>query len=181
MAETAHTASTAASGGGESKFPPFNSETFPSQLVWLIIAFVLLYALMAKWVLPRVGAVIDRRQKHISGDIAEAERLKAESDAAAAAYEKALADARGRATAIANETHAKAASEAAAARHKIEEQLAAKMAEAEQAIATAKRSAMANVRGVATDAAGAIVERLIGTAPSGKAVDEAVADVLKGR
>ena len=38
---------------------------------------------------------------------------------------------------------------------------------------------MANVRGIAADAAKAIVERLIGTAPAGSAVDAAVADVLK--
>ena len=38
---------------------------------------------------------------------------------------------------------------------------------------------MANVRTIAQDAAGAIVERLIGAAPSDKAVADAVADVLK--
>lgn len=38
---------------------------------------------------------------------------------------------------------------------------------------------MSNVRSIATDAAKAIVERLLGTAPNEKAVDAAVADVLK--
>src|SRR5581483_6146992 len=72
-------------------FPPFKSQTFASQLVWLVIAFVLLYVLMAKLALPRVGGVIESRQKRIADDVAEAGRLKQQSDEAVAAYEKALA------------------------------------------------------------------------------------------
>ena len=180
MAEPAPTASTEhPAEGGHGGFPPFQSQTFASQLVWLAIAFVLLYALMAKWALPRVATIIESRQKRIADDIAEASRLKQQSDDALAAYEKALADARNRAQAIANETREKQAAEAEAARRKIEGELAAKLAEAEKSIAATKQAAMANVRTIALDAAGAIVERLIGSTPSDKAVAEAVADVLK--
>jgi F-type H+-transporting ATPase subunit b len=95
MAEPAHTTSTQAVPKGEHDggFPPFNSHTFASQLVWLAIFFALLYVLMAKWALPQVGRVIENRQKRIADDIAEAGRLKEQSDAAVAAYEKALAEA----------------------------------------------------------------------------------------
>jgi F-type H+-transporting ATPase subunit b len=182
MAEPAHTTSTehVPKGGHAGGFPPFNSHTFASQLVWLALFFILLYVLMAKWALPQVGRVIENRQKRIAGDIAEAERLKAQSDEAVAAYEKALADARGRAQAIANETREQQAKEADAARKKVEDALNVKLAEAEKAIAATKHAAMSNVRAIAEDAAAAIVERLIGTAPGKKAVADAVGDVLKG-
>jgi F-type H+-transporting ATPase subunit b len=180
MAEqNAHTAGTEAPSGGHGGFPPFNPETFPSQLVWLVITFVLLYALMAKWALPKVAGVIDARQKRIADDFAEAEKLKAQSDEAVAAYEKALADARSRAQAIATETREKQAAEAEAARKKLEDELNAKLAEAEKTIASTKEAAMGNVRSIAEDATRAIVERLIGNAPSDQAVSSAVADVLK--
>jgi F-type H+-transporting ATPase subunit b len=180
MAEPAHTTSTEATPKGEhGGFPPFNSQTFPSQLVWLVLTFVLLYALMAKWALPQVGRVIESRQKRIADDVAEAGKLKAQSDEADESYEKALADARARAQAIANETHEKQAAEADAARRKIEDELNGKLMEAEKTIAATKQAAMANVRSIAQDTAGAIVERLIGNAPSAKAVADAVADVLK--
>ncbi len=181
MAEPAHPTSTAAVPKGEhGSFPPFNAQSFPSQLIWLAIFFVLLYALMAKWALPQVGRVIDNRQKRIAGDIAEARRLKEQSDAAVVAYEKALADARGRAQAIATEMRERAAAEAAAARKKLEDALNVKLAVAEKAIAATKQAAMSNVRGVAVDAAAAIVERLTGATPSEKTVADAVADALKG-
>ena len=182
MAEPAHTTSTEAVPKGEhgGGFPPFQSQTFASQLIWLAIAFVLLYLLMAKWALPQVGAIIENRQKHIDDDIAEAGRLKAQSDAAVAAYEKALADARARAQAIANEMRDKQAAAADATRKSLEGELNVKLAEAEKSIAATKEAAMANVRAIAEDAARAIIERLIGSAPSDKAVAAAVADVLKG-
>ena len=180
MAEPAHNASTEhPAEGGHGAFPPFQSQSFPSQLVWLAVAFVLLYALMAKWALPRVGAVIENRQKHIADDLAEAERLKAQSDAAVVAYEKALADARARAQSIANETHAKQQAQADATRKTLEDGLNVKLAEAEKSIAATKQAAMGNVRAIAEDAARAIIERLIGSAPSDKAVADAVAGVLK--
>src|SRR5665213_205139 len=182
MAEPAHKTGTEQVPKGEhgGGFPPFQSQTFASQLIWLAIAFVLLYALMAKLALPRVGAIIDRRQKQLEGDFAEADRLKKESDAAVAAYEKALADARARAQTIANETREKQQAQAEISRKTLEGELNVKLAEAEKSIAATKTAAMGNVRGIAEDAARAIIERLIGSAPDDKAVAAAVADVLKG-
>jgi F-type H+-transporting ATPase subunit b len=179
MAEQAHGTSTEAPGGQHGTFPPFNAHTFPSQLVWLVLSFVLLYALMAKWALPQVAGVIEGRQKGIADDLAEADRLKRQSEEAIAAYEKALADARANAQAIANETREKQAAEADATRKRLEDDLNRKLADSEKTIAATKQAAMANVRGIAQDTASAIVERLIGTKPADQAVSDAVADVLK--
>ena len=106
------------------------------------------------------------RQQHVDGDLAEAKRLKDSSDAAIAAYEKALADARGRAQALANETREKYAAEAEAARKALDATLNERIAEAERTIATRRTAAMANVQDIAVETAAAIVERLIGNAPS---------------
>jgi len=166
--------------GHKGAFPPFNPQTFGSQLFWLVIAFVVLYVLMAKVALPRVGSIIESRQKRIADDLAGAASLKAESDAAVAAYEKALADARARAQAIAGEMREKQQAEAETRRKSLENDLNAKLADADRQIAATKLAAMANVRGIATDAAKAIVERLIGKAPADSAVEAAVTDALKG-
>ncbi len=176
MATNAHTEHP---GGGKPQFPPFNKETFASQLVWFVIFFIALYVLIGRFAIPRIGGIIEARRGRIEGDLAEANRLKEQSDAALRSYEKSLADARNRAQTLANETRDKLNAEAEEARKKLENELNVKLAEAEKTIAATKTAAMANVRGIAVDTASAIVQRLIGTAPSGSAVEAAVADALK--
>jgi F-type H+-transporting ATPase subunit b len=160
-------------------FPPFNPETFASQLVWLVLVFGVLYLLMSRVALPRVGAIMDARRQSVEGDLAEAKRLKDSSDAAIAAYEKALADARGRAQALANETREKYAADAEAARKQLDATLNNRLAQAEQAIAVRRTAAMANVQDIAVETAAAIVERLIGNTPAKPDVAKAVTDTLK--
>jgi F-type H+-transporting ATPase subunit b len=176
MATGAHTEHP---GGGKPQFPPFNKETFASQLVWFAIFFIALYVLISRFAIPRLGGIIEARRDRVEGDLAEANKLKGQSDAALASYEKSLSDARGRAQALANETREKLNAEADKARHALEAQLNIKLAEAEKTIAATKTSAMANVRGIAVDTAATIVQRLIGTTPAGSAVEAAVAEALK--
>ena len=173
MAEpTAHSEAPEGHGG----FPPFQAQHFPSQLVWLTLTFVLLYVLMSKVALPRIGAILADRNKRISDHLAEAQRLKDQSDAANAAYEKALADARNRAQAIAAATRQKQAAEADEAQKRLEAQLQERLAAAERSITATRTSAMGNVRTIAADTAGAIVQRLIGTSPSEQDVAAAVGE-----
>ena len=173
-------AHTEADGGHGGRFPPFDSSTFASQLVSLVIAFVALYLIVSRIALPRVGSVIDARQNVIEGDLAEAQKLKDESDAALKAYETELASARSRAQAISNETREKLNAASEAERKKLEDQLTTRLAAAEKQIAATREAAMSNVRGIAADAAGAIVQRLTGVLPDGKTVSSAVDATLKG-
>jgi F-type H+-transporting ATPase subunit b len=173
-------AHTEADGGHGGAFPPFESSTFASQLVSLAIAFVALYIIVSRIALPRVGAVIDARQNKIEGDLAEAQKLKDESEAALKAYEGELANARSRAQAIGAETREKLNAASEAERKTLEDKLAARLADAEKTIAATRTAAMSNVRSIAADAAGAIVQRLTGAVPDGKAVEAAVDASLKG-
>jgi F-type H+-transporting ATPase subunit b len=160
-------------------FPPFDATTFASQLLWLALTFVALYLIMARIALPRVGSIIENRRQQIDSDLAQAQKLKDQSDAAIAAYEKALSDARGRAQALANETMQQQAAAAEANRKDLEGKLNARIAEAEKSIAATRAAAMSNVQGIATDTAAAIVERLTGIAPASQDVAAAVNAALK--
>ncbi len=174
------TAHTEANGGHKAPFPPFQKDTFASQLVSLTIAFVALYLISSRLALPRVRKTIDDRQNTIEGDLAEAQKLRDQSDAALKAYEADLAAARTRAQAIGNETREKLNAAADAERKALEARLSVKLADAEKAIASTRSAAMSNVRGIASDAATAIVQQLTGATPDKNLVDGAVEASMKG-
>jgi F-type H+-transporting ATPase subunit b len=179
QAQTTHAASGAAEAGAHGgAFPPFASETFASQLLWLAIAFGLLYYVMSRVALPRVAAVMENRSDRIAGDLAEAERLRAESEAAGAAYEKSLNDARNKAKAIAQEMRDTLTAQSEAKRKALELELHERLVVAETTISAKTEEAMASVRGIAADTAVAIVERLTGQAPSRSVVDAALERTL---
>jgi F-type H+-transporting ATPase subunit b len=166
-------------GGEHVVFPPFDPQTFPSQIFWLTITFVALYLLMARIALPRIASILEERRKHIDDHLAEAQRLRGESDQALVTYERALAEARTRGQTLANEARAQAAANAEAHRRDVDAKLQARIAEAEKAVAAARSTAMTNVHEIAEDAAGTIVERLTGAVPAQQEVTEAVRDALK--
>ena len=180
MAESHGTTAHTEAPAEKHEFPPFQKDTFASQLVSLLIAFVALYLIVSRIALPRVGDVIDARQKAIDGDLADAQKLKDQSDAALKSYENELASARSRAQAISTDTREKLNAASDAERKTLEERLSVKLADAEKTIASTRATAMGNVRGIATDAAAAIVQRLAGVQPDAQSVNSAVDASLKG-
>jgi F-type H+-transporting ATPase subunit b len=164
-------------GGSQPNFPPFDASTFPSQLLWLAIAFGFLYWYMAKRALPGIGKVIEDRKARIARDLDDATAMQQKADAASAAHEKMLAEARANAQALAQVARDQAAAETEAKRKGLDNELANRIAAAEKQIAATRAQAMSNVAEIARDTAGAIVERLSGRAADPAAVKTAVEQV----
>ena len=159
--------------------PQLNPLDWAPQLIWLVITFSILYVLMKRVALPRIGSVIEARQARIAGDLEAADKLRRQTEEAIAAYEQALAEAKARAHAIAQDARNKLKDEVAAERSALERDLAAKSAEAEARIHQAKVSALKDVNAVASETAAEIVRRLIGVAPSQPESSAAVAAARK--
>ncbi len=158
--------------------PQLDFATYTPQLIWLAIWFTILYVLMLKVGIPRIAVAIDARRAQRDGDIARAAQLKAAADEAAAAYQKALAEARAQAQAIIKEASDRFAAEATEKQHALAEVLAGQIAAAEQSIAATKQQALGEVRGIAIDVGRAVVEKLIGTPADDRRLGGAVDAVL---
>jgi len=161
----------------EGAFPPLDSATFPSQIFWLVIFFAVLYAMLAKLVLPRLAAIVSARKGQIDGDLARAQTLKDETQAALTAYEKRLNDARGNANDIAKQTRDAAQKHAGAQQAKLDADLGSKIKTAEDQIAKSKAKAMESVHDIAAESAADIVAQLTGATTLKTAAAKAVAAV----
>lgn len=177
--ETTAAAGHAADAASAPGMPQLDFSTWGNQIFWLIVTLVVIYFVLSRVALPRIGAVLAERAGTISNDLAAAEELKQKAVEAEAAYEKALADARLEAGRIVAETKAEIQADLDAATAKADAEISAKAAEGEKAIAEIRASALENIETVAKDTAASVVSAL-GFAADDKAVAKAVANRMKG-
>jgi F-type H+-transporting ATPase subunit b len=142
--------------------PQLDATTFAPQLIWLAITFVLLYVLMTTLGLPRVRRAIEARRGRVDSDLDKARQMKAEAEAVIAAYERALAEARGQAQQTLKEATDRLAAESGERQRQVAQKLAAETAAAEKRIAGAKTAALGNLREVAFEVTLAAAAKLTG-------------------
>ncbi|MGB0920561.1 MAG: ATP F0F1 synthase subunit B [Alphaproteobacteria bacterium] len=158
--------------------PQLEFADYAPQLIWLVITFGILYLVMARVALPRIGGVIEERRNRIAEDFDSADRLRIEADEALKAYEAALATARAQALEIAGATRDRLNAEVDAERTKLEAELEVKLNAAEASIQETKDAATAQVGTIAADVAAELVTILNGSAPDKAKIDNAVAAAL---
>ncbi|WP_207099829.1 F0F1 ATP synthase subunit B' [Paracoccus shandongensis] len=179
-----HTESVASSvAHGETEtatgLPQLDLTSFGNQIFWLVVAMVVLYWIVAKVALPRIGAVLSDRQGAITGDLMAAEEFKLKAKEAEAAYDKALADARTEAGKIVAANRADIQKELDAAIAHADAEIAARTAESEGRIRQIRDSADNDAREVARDVTAELVRAFGGVVDQG-AVDQAVDSRMKG-
>jgi len=170
--QTTHETVGAGEAHHEGAFPPFQTENFAPQIFWLVVIFGVLYVLMSRIALPRVGGIIENRGAKIAADLGAAREMQSKAQAAAAANDENLRRRREEAQAIGREAQNKIAAETARQRARAESEAAEKIRAADERIASAKTKALANVEQIAVDAAAAIVEKLTGAKIDQSAIAE---------
>jgi F-type H+-transporting ATPase subunit b len=169
-----------AAGAG---LPQLDISTWPSQLFWLVVLFTAGYILMAKFVTPRIGSVLEERRAKLDEDLGKARSASEDAACIRAEYEADLDTARSAAAETAKQAAAEATKQAEASDAKIAKKLAEKVAKAEAKLATARSEAMANLNNVAAEAALAAVAQLANiqttAAQAGKTADKLATQMAK--
>ena len=169
-----------AAGAG---LPQLDISTWPSQLFWLVVLFTAGYILMAKFVTPRIGSVLEERRARLDEDLGKARSASEDAARIRAEYEADLDAARSGAAETAKQAAAEATKQAEASDAKIAKKLAEKVAKAEAKLATARSEAMANLNNVAAEAALAAVAQLADiqttAAQAGKTADKLATQMAK--
>lgn len=156
------------------------SETYASQVFWLLIFFGFIFFVIGNGMVPKVMATVAARDKQIADDLAAAEGARRAADDAEATWQAAAARQRAENLAVIAKAKADAAKAAEARLADAGKVIEARLAEADGRIASARSAALAEIEAVAGEAAEAIVSKLTGiTVDQGVALT-AVKEVLHG-
>lgn len=171
MAETPHhTGQTQESGG----FPPFKTESYPSQIFWLAITFTFLLLVMWRFVVPRIGGTLTDRKSRIAAELEKAEDDRRQAEQAWSTYQTTLVEARQSARSESERNRAEVMAETERAEAVADQSANAEIAEAEARLARLRQDAKSNILAAAQEAAVDIVARLTGETVS---ADEAASAV----
>ncbi len=159
----------------------FKSPLTLSQVYWGAAIFALLYILLSRVGLPKVGAVIEQRAVHIAADLEAARAQKAQADAAVAeltaTMQRSRAAAQGEINQAVDQAKAAAAEQATALNARLETQLKT----AESRINEARAAAMSALNQVATETAATVIARLTGMSSDPQRINAAVGAALAAR
>lgn len=159
--------------------PQLDATTFPGQIFWLIVSFLLLFWLFRTKALPRVGEVLESRQDRIAADLDRATKLREEAEAALVRYQQVVSEAQGKASSQIAATRERLVAENSARQAELDATLASKVAEAEKRIEAARESALSELHSVAVEVAQAATARLIGREVPREKAEAALAAVVK--
>jgi F-type H+-transporting ATPase subunit b len=133
----------------------------PGELIFGIVAFVILYVVVARKVVPRLEKLFAERAEAIEGGMARAERAQAEATAKLEEYQSQLAEARQEAARIREEARAQGTQIIAEMREQAQTEAARITATAQQQIQAERQQAVVQLRAevgrLATDLASRIV------------------------
>ncbi len=139
--------------------PHLEFQTYAGQLFWLAVCFVLLYAVLSAFVLPRIAGVIETRGAAIAANLGEAEKAKDEAEKLAASHEKMAAESAEKARKMIDESMHKAKSAIEQKRAALSLKLDDKLAKAEKEIAKIEKESMAAVDKVSGELTDMIISK----------------------
>ena len=162
--------------------PQLDVSGFPSQIFWLVITFVFLWWLMAKVALPKVGLVLEERQKKINDSLDMAENLRIEAGSELEAYEIAISVAHDEARKVINDANQEGTQASANQLAEMRISLTNKIAEVEAEIESVKEKALEDIGQSARVVAISTLDKLVGTKIPAKTLNAAIDNAMtKGR
>jgi len=158
--------------------PQLDASTFPSQIFWLIIVFVIMYFYFAKKTLPEISNTIENRSERIGNDLDTAERLKDEVASVQKSYEESLSEARAESSAMYTKIEQDIKEKSEKFSLEFQEKSTKKTRELEKSIDKAQKKAMEEMSSVAAEVAMESAQKIIGVKVDSKFAKSVVDSLL---
>jgi F-type H+-transporting ATPase subunit b len=142
--------------------PQLDFATFPSQLFWLAVNFILLYWVLAKLALPRVGRMIEARAAAIAADLEVAGKLRQEAENLSATMTQQLQDAKNRTRYLLQQAQSEIQFQQTKELGALDAKIQTRLQDAEQKLAQSRQKVLAELKPMADDLAQKMVDKLLG-------------------
>lgn len=160
-----------------SGLPQLDTSTYPSQIFWLVVVFIVMYVIFSRKSLPAVANTIESRSERINNDLDSAERLKDEVASVQKSYEDSLKDARNASSEMFQNIEQEIKEKSENYAKDFQEHSANQINDLEKNIAQARDKAMEEMSEVAADIAAQAAAKIIGIEPD-KGSAKAIVDAL---
>ena len=125
--------------------PQLNPEFFVSQLFWLVVTFSFLLVFLWRISLPRIGNVLEKRERKVSDDLTAAKELQSEAEKIQDSIENQLKQARSDASEMIKKSSITFQDKAYAELTKLDKELDAKINESAKTIEQSKNESVAQI------------------------------------
>ena len=126
--------------------PQLNPEFFVSQLFWLVVTFSFLFVFLWRVSLPRIGNVLEKRERKITEDLTVAKELQAEASQIQEEIEKQLKQARTDASEMIKSSSMALQDKAQTELKKLDKELETKIDESAKAIDKSKSESVSQIQ-----------------------------------
>ena len=149
-----------AAGDSSGGLPQLDITTWPSQLFWLVVTFVIGYILISSLVAPSISSVLENRSTKISDDLETAKKAQDNAKEVYTSYEESLSEARSQAAIAAAKALEEAKAETASRDAAINKKLAASAKKAEARLSEMRDEALSSLEDLATETSQKIIAEL---------------------
>ena len=126
--------------------PQLNPEFFVTQLFWLVVTFSFLLVFLWRISLPRIGNVLEKRERKINENITAAKKLQVEAEKIQEIIEKQLKQARLDALEMIKKTSVSLKDKATVELSKLEKSLDVKISESNEVIEKSKNESVDQIQ-----------------------------------
>lgn len=159
--------------------PQLDPSSFPSQILWLFIVFIVMYVIFSKKTLPEISQTIENRNERIRNDLDTAERLKNEVTSVQENYEQSISSARKEAQKMFSDIEQQIKTKTEDSAKKFQERSSKKLADLEASIEKARETAMDEMSDIAAEVAAQAAEKIIGVKADPKSAIKVVKSIGK--
>ena len=158
------TSQSAIAAGGKSEssggLPQLDVSTWPSQIFWLVVTFLIGYFLISSLVAPSISSVLEKRSTKIKNDIEIAKKAQRDAKDVFDTYEASLNEARSQAASAASKALNEAKAETAKSDLAIDKKLSASAKKAETKLSEMRKEAFSSLEDLATEISEKIIAEL---------------------